>query len=204
MSVVDINVDRARAARFARERGFPKRQVDDIEWKRARTNRKQAEKWSAIWEPLRAGEIVYLFGDRGIGKTFVACGLGIVWNETEHHAPQFGTAAYWRAHDLFRELIDFQQNRQDGSKSPIERAMRCGLLVLDELGEIKYSEFQRTELTTLIDRRYAERRPVLLIANQSPDDLSRLGFSTSALSRTQDGGRILHCKDWPNMRGNVA
>jgi len=204
---IEVNVPRARAARIARTKGFPRRQVEAIEVGRHKTTRQQAGAWSDIHDPILLGGLVYMHGPRGVGKTFMACGLGIVWNEREHDYPSTGYARYTTAADFFGSLVSWQQDRPKNpytdqpEPSPLEVVKDAGLLVIDELGEIKYSEFQTTTLSSLVDHRYTEHRPTLLISNQTPREIKRLGMSLSVLDRIRDGGGVVSCEGWKNMRG---
>ena len=53
----------------------------------------------------------------------------------------------------------------DGHEEIMERLSMCGVLLLDDLGAEKPSEFSRETLGLIVDRAYREESPVIVTSN---------------------------------------
>jgi len=208
VSDTEVDIPRVRAARQAREFGFPKRQTEEIEWRRVKLTPDQREAQQQLASIARAGGLAYLYGRNGVGKTLIVSGLGIGWEKVRHEnrdatgVAGMNAARYWRAAELCGDLIRWQQSEAtDKGSSPDDLARRAGLLVLDEIGDLKWTDFQSTTLSNIIDDRYTEKRATILIGNQKPNQLAKIGCPLSILDRTRDGGAIIDASGWKNMRG---
>lgn len=151
---------------------------------------------------LAAGGIVGLWGPRGAGKTFMAYDLaqhGAFPDDlrgTEHPRP----AIYRTAMEIFLEIRDTW--RHDATTSEIELLAswrRAALLVIDELQERGETDFENQKLTHLIDTRYRDARPTLLIGNFETQADFEESLSDSIVSRMAETGGLIRC-DWPSFR----
>jgi DNA replication protein DnaC len=70
----------------------------------------------------------------------------------------------------------------------IDRMTEPGLLVIDELQERGETAFEDRLLTHLIDARYGAKRPTILIANLSKDELGK-SLGPSIVDRASENGR---------------
>lgn len=96
-----------------------------------------------------------LAGPVGTGKTHAAYAIGNAavtrgrWVEA------------WRLHDLLADL------RPDGDPRAGDRAEGCDLLILDDLGATKVSEWADETITALLDARINAGRRTVLTTNQN-------------------------------------
>jgi len=74
---------------------------------------------------------------------------------------------YWMVLDLAKAL---RADALEGGKMT-EDCMKCHLLVIDDLGREKESEFLRQEMERIIDFRYREILPVAIATNHRPMEL---------------------------------
>lgn len=165
--------------------GIPGRHLEAI--KAGATFRQhQTSAAEAIPPMLDRGGIVALIGTRGGGKTFLACKLLV-----EFIKANLRTARYCRVLDIFRDLkASFDRDARENEGDVIKRYAGYGLLIIDEAHERGGSDWELTQLVDLLDRRYAEKRPTILISNQT-----KAAFATamgpSIISRlTEDGDCI--------------
>ena len=94
---------------------------------------------------------------------------------TDSRAPYLGrheiavkvSVQYWMVLDLAKALR--ADALEDGRMT--EECMRCHLLVIDDVGREKESEFLRQELERIIDFRYREILPTALATNHKPIEL---------------------------------
>lgn len=110
----------------------------------------------------RRGENLFLFGPVGTGKTGLA--IGALWEINELSA---GSVAFWSAPDLFDQM-------RPGAPEPdpMARAKRVGILVLDDLGVEKASDWVRERLYVLIDARYGDELPTIVTSNRGLPSLA--------------------------------
>lgn len=140
---------------------------------------------------------VALLGERGAGKTWMACGL------VREFCRRGRGALYRDAMDYFLELKSTYDRDAKRSQEQVEAAyLKPSLLVLDELHERGDTVWEDRMLTRLINKRYAAKLATVLIANQSPKEFKdRVGHSIH--DRMFDGGGIVVC-DWKSLRGRKS
>lgn len=167
-----------------------------------------ARRYVKTWDMRRfAGDGLIFSGVTGTNKTLIACAIA---NELER--------AYWLPVVVtVPELLDTL--RKFGDKSDLAGiCKRCDLLVLDELGVEKVTEWAACELFGIIDGRYRDRKPVIITTNLNLADLEakwRRNLARDGMPDEQAAltvGRILsrlreRCSpilfDGPDQRGAV-
>lgn len=134
-----------------------------------------------------------LVGRRGPGKTqLAAC---IAWAGCMAHG---WSVMYRRAADLLSE-IKHECFELGGSDAKIVRKLsRVGLLIIDECQERWNSETEDLFLHRILDHRYGEKVPTILIANLHPDGFAA-ALGPSIISRMTECGAIVECT-WGSFR----
>jgi Cdc6-like AAA superfamily ATPase len=136
--------------------------------------------------------ILSLIGNRGSGKTRLAAEIA---RETLRRA------RYLTALDFFVEIKSTYGNAATRTELQVlTRYKEAGLLILDEIQERSENDWENRLLTNLLDARYSNERPTILIANLKPDDLIA-SLGTSISDRMNEGGGILQIVGKSN-RGN--
>ena len=153
-----------------------------------------AENFAAMQE---AGNSLTLYGKPGTGKTHLACAVA------NHILDSGRTVIYTRAIDLIHAI---RETWRDHSKSQIEvtgRYQTTGLLIVDEIGVQFGSEAERTQLFEVLDERYGEMRPTLIVSN-----LNLKGLQDSLGGRIYDrlmqNGSGCVVFDWGSYRPAAA
>jgi hypothetical protein len=128
-------------------------------------------------------------GDRGTGKTQLGCSLINTFCGLNR------PALYLRVADYFGALGSAAWEQKEAVRAG---AVRPALLVLDEV-QVRDTnrEWQDNELTTLIDRRYGEKRSTLLLSNLKPDALEK-NVGASVWRRITDEGGVYET-DWGRL-----
>lgn len=117
---------------------------------------------------LRTGHSLVLIGGVGTGKTHLAC--GILQELMPVHAGRYFTAS-----DLIDTIRDTWRRNSALSPSRLMAELASvPLLVIDEVGASYGSEAEQNTLFHVIDRRYRERRPMLLAGNVTVPELKVL------------------------------
>lgn len=147
--------------------------------------------------------IALLHGPRGTGKTFVATRLARDWCESGCNAGE-GRVRYFRLADLFADQTRWFDRKHDDNGNavpePLLVARNCGLLILDEIHDRLDTDYARSELARLIDVRYAEKRPTVLITNRNSNQISAV-IGVSAAERILEGGAVIECAGANQRRG---
>lgn len=143
-------------------------------------------------EILDAGGMLALVGPRGTGKTQLAFHLAAL-NDEE--------TVYMRVSDLcsaMKEWLDLPSGDRAHNLSVLRNVP---LLVVDEFHERQRTEYEDLGLVSLMDKRYGERLPTVLIANLTAQEFVR-DVGSSIASRIQETGAIVVC-DWPSFRARA-
>jgi len=169
--------------------------------------------WLAAFETAKpiiaSGGIIAMVGDRGPGKTQMAAELARLgeWKPDKkqftrgdglvvHHGK---TALYRRAMDIFIELAHVRKNHVKSSeKEVLDKLGDVGLLVIDEFQEKPETEFTARAISNMIDKRYASKRPTIIIANLKRNELFA-SLGASVVNRARENGKSIEF-NWPSYR----
>jgi DNA replication protein DnaC len=124
---------------------------------------------------------------------FATGGMG--WNCGRKDRP----AIYTTAVDLFMEIRDtFRPDSEQSEMSVVKKYTEAGLLVLDEIQERGETPFEDRKITSIIDARYQNERPTILISNYSREEFASK-LSAAVLDRIRENGVGLHF-NWTSYR----
>lgn len=132
--------------------------------------------------------ILILHGKRGGGKTRMAAELALA----------IGQSRYRTAMRFFLELRASYKDKEVSEMDIIDDLTRARILIIDELQERGDTPFEDRLLTHLIDARYAENRPTVLIANLTRKELAE-SLGASIIDRIRENGTSIEFT-WPSFR----
>ena len=147
---------------------------------------------------LNGGGMVGLIGDRGRGKTLMA-----TWIAQRRRERREEPGIYLRCADLFAVLRgswgkDHPRGSKNTEEALMELFMNCELLVLDEVQERTCSDWENKILTRLLDHRYSNLLPTLVIGNLTAEELAA-NLGPSVTDRLKETGGIMECT-WGSFR----
>lgn len=122
---------------------------------------------------------LYLTGPLGAGKTCMAYAAAARWCLATGTVP---TAGGWSGDDRWTgptvepvratALFDELRPGADGVRRRIVDLQRAKLLILDDVGAEKPSEWTVEKLYEIVDERYAQTRPLIVTSNVPPAQLT--------------------------------
>lgn len=162
--------------------------------------RSQTEALEAC-ERLVTGAIrnVALLGKPGVGKSHLAAGTATAW------AKRHGIRAEWV--NVPQLLVDLraEYGTDDFETRALVRTLRKsqGLVVLDDLGREKSSDWTSEMVYTLVNARYEAMLPTFATTNLTPDELVANGY-WPALSRLAEDGALVRVEGPDNRIRRAA
>lgn len=129
------------------------------------------------YETLAAGRALYVHGPNGRGKTYLACQVA------KHYAVRslYRAGGLWHqrsvrfaaVQDVFTTLRSSWDRWDVTEEDVFSRFAGVDLLVLDDLGKGKPTEWGFEALFNLVNDRYANAKPTIFTSQYSPADLAR-------------------------------
>jgi DNA replication protein DnaC len=184
--------------------GFPKRHRESLRglglrWEEAAAYFAEVpgEQAKRAAQGLYAGAPVLLLGGHGTGKTTLA--TYFAWADGQRHA-RAGNAWSCRYTTTRQYLDDLRAGYESGSTAGKTSAYESRLLVLDEVdaGLEGASEWARKEIESLLDYRYGQSLPHILIGNSHAKRFAEL-LGPAASDRLRQGLTYIPCT-WESYR----
>lgn len=131
---------------------------------------------------IESGESVFLHGSTGSGKTHLAVALLKKWLHAEtiknvvdrEYYMSIRFPIFLPSVDLFFELKSSFDKSGDSESDIINKYVSTPLLVIDDIGAEKVSDWSRQVFYLLIDRRYREMKPTILTSNLSLQQIAEV------------------------------
>ena len=146
----------------------------------------------------QTGRCMVLIGKPGTGKTHLGAAIA---NALLHTTPR--TAVYRTVGAVLQAIKATFDRKSERSESDILSSLvNPDLLVLDEIGVSKEnpSDFELTTLFAIINGRYEQRRPTVVITNLSAGQLPA-AMGERCVDRLREGGLIVVPFNWESQRG---
>lgn len=125
-------------------------------------------------------DFLTFLGPVGCGKTWAAAAAAKEWLVLHEGR---GSVRWVESPTLIREMRDFET-----AGDTFERYGRAGLLVLDDLGAERDTEYASEQVLALISRRYDWERPTVVTTNVPAEELMK--YHPRLASRILSGKRI--------------
>ena len=131
---------------------------------------------------------LYLYGDPGLGKTFLSACIARVVSENGF------SVVYDTAGNIFAafEAQKFSKDEEDArdAREEVNRYLNCDLLILDDLGCEMVTAFVQSTLYTLINTRLTAARRTVISSNLNPEQM-RARYTPQIASRLEGEFRPL-------------
>lgn len=150
-------------------------------------------------EHFREGRSLILSGKVGTGKTHLACAVANYLASEGIYMPLYRTVS-----GLLQYIKGSYDNRSGYSESQAFAALVTPhLLVIDEVGATKPTEFELATLFNVINGRYEQQKPTIIITNLKPSELAD-ALGERCVDRLREGGGIAVKFEWGSARKGAA
>ena len=127
---------------------------------------------------------LFLYGNTGVGKTFLSHCIAHDLLETSH------CVLYFSAFDLFDRLAQTAFSRKSEPDPGDEFIFDCDLLIIDDLGTELTNSFVSSQLFLCINERIARRKSTIISTNLRLEDFSST-YSERTFSRIASNYQML-------------
>ena len=128
---------------------------------------KYLKNWEKI-KPLGLG--YYFWGNVGAGKTYTAA---ILANELMKR--HFVEVLFLKMPEAVARIKKtFGSDKQNPDKNMFEKMREVEMLILDDLGIEKVSDWLADKIYQVVEHRYSNNLPMIITSNQSLDDLAKI------------------------------
>ena len=149
-------------------------------------------------EVLDLGSSMIMVGNTGTGKTRLAFSLANALLRAKY------SVVYTRAYDLLDAVRSTWSRDAGASERNIVRSYYdADLLILDEVGVQNGTANEKVILFQIMDRRYLDMKPTVVISNGTLDEL-KVFIGDRVFDRLRDNGGKLLSFPWDSERGNKA
>ena len=154
---------------YLRERGVPRRFLNA-----------RISDFPAPWQKLReSSEGIFLGGSRGVGKTHLAVALMremILNTQIRNHSGTFRIdlqkmPLFISVPELLLEIRETYGDNALSEKAVIDKYSWVDVLIVDDLGAEKTSDWVLQTLYTIMDRRYREELRTIITSNLSIEEI---------------------------------
>lgn len=146
---------------------------------------------------FEAGRCLMLLGTPGTGKTHLAASIA------DHVMRNTKARALYRTVGAILQHVKGSYGDSDYSeREAFESFTMPQLLIIDEVGATKPSEFELATLFQIINTRYEEQIPTILVSNLMPKELAPV-LGDRCVDRLREGGGIALVFDWGSARKEI-
>lgn len=184
-----------------REANIPSRFANATVWNWQHPMDQQQRVWGWAHDYCLDYEIVVatgrsgvFLGSTGTGKTHLAIGI------LRHIVEKGGTGYYTTAIDMLARIkATYGKQAEEDEGKVVQMLESVDMLVLDEVGRQRDTEYENTQLFRILDRRSANMRPTIVVSNLNKASL--VAFLGEALvDRLRENGGAMLTFDWASQR----
>lgn len=132
-----------------------------------------------------AFENILLFGDTGVGKTFLSNCIAKELLDTGH------SVIYFSAHQFFDILAKNTFGKDTNAAADYQNIFDCDLLIIDDLGTEMPNSFTASQFFICLNERIRSRKSTLISSNLELYDIASI-YSERVFSRISNSFILLH------------
>lgn len=145
-------------------------------------------------EAMSTGRCLIFCGRTGTGKTHLSCAIA------NNILKKGKTALFMSVIDAVRRVKEtYSRNSLLTERQAIESFVEPSLLILDEVGIQFGSEAEKMIIFEIINKRYENIKPTILITNLEPEELKSY-IGDRVVDRLRENGGVLFHLNWDSHR----
>ena len=138
----------------------------------------QMARWYASQKPKRS---LYFYGECGTGKTFLASLIA------QEFLRDYQTVIFGDVPELLAEIKRTFDNKGESAQEVLDRYYTCDLLILDDIGAGKITDWVVAQLYEIINHRYNLSKRLIVTSNLDLEELKKRlatadGFSAKRIT----------------------
>ena len=191
--------------RHARDARIPKRFADKSfeDYKATTPEQRRAAEICADYaddfsKHRREGRCLLLLGKLGTGKTHLAIAIA-----TFLLRECLTKTVYRTVGDILADIRATYDSHDDSEAHVLAPILSADLLVLDEVGATKASEFELATPYRIINHRYERCLPIVVVSNLAASELGQ-ALGERCLDRVRENGAIVVPFTWESARKGIA
>lgn len=142
----------------------------------------------------KTGRSFLMLGTVGTGKTHLSIGIALEIIKAGH------TSIFTSASKIFRAIKDTYQKNSNQKESEIMAIYtKCDLLIIDEVGVQRGSDFEKETFFDVINERYENMLPTIILSNLTIDEIKEF-LGERVFDRLRENGGKAFLLDWPSHR----
>jgi DNA replication protein DnaC len=146
---------------------------------------------------IKTGRSLLFIGKPGTGKTHLAVGIGM------HLLGKRRPVLFTTVQRAIRRVRDtWSRGSHETESQAVATLVQPDLLILDEVGVQSGSDFEKHLLFDILNERYEERRPTLLLSNLERDEV-RAYLGERVFDRLREDGGEAVGFGWDSYRGRA-
>lgn len=146
----------------------------------------------------KAGRCLLMFGKPGTGKTHLAASIA---NDVNGFTGK--TAVYRTVGGILQSLkATYSSGSAHTEKQIMDGLTTPDLLIIDEIGATKPTDFELATLFAIVNARYEQILPTAIVSNLMPAELAG-AMGERCVDRLREGGAIALVFDWESARSKV-
>lgn len=143
---------------------------------------------------LRVGRCLVFCGMPGTGKTHLAIGIA------KRFIAKGYSVRYTSAMNAIRAVRDtYRKDSKQTEREVISEFANPDLVIIDEVGNQLDTDAEKVTLFDLIDARYGQLKPMIVISNLRLDEMSKF-LGERAIDRLRENGGVAVAFPWDSHR----
>lgn len=182
--------------RFA-QRSFDNYRIEDGNQAQAEALQRASKFAKNFPKAMERGANFVFCGKPGTGKTHLACAIGNAVI-SQHGA----SALFVTVFDVIQRVKSTYSDKDQSERTVMNSFVDQDLLILDEVGVQFGTDFEKVIITDIINRRYNDMRPTIILSNLDETELGDY-LGARVMDRMFEGGGGVIAFSWGSYRAKV-